>query len=60
MNIDQIKQVPWEVDPTPVRVVGTTFGNELQSKINNRMLVNNVLLLYLCTFFTVRYFFYGY
>jgi len=60
MKIRDVNSVPWDVSPTPVEIVGTTFGNELQNKINNRILVNNGLLLYLCIFFSIRLWFYGF
>lgn len=41
--------------PMDVRVVGTSFGNELQSKINGRLFISNLLLFYICTFLTFRY-----
>lgn len=45
--------------PTPVEIVGTTFGNRIQTKILIQLVVNNWLLTYLCAFVTARYFLIG-
>lgn len=55
MKIEDIRSVPWEVDPTPVRIVGTTFGNELQVKISNLLMLNNFFLFFLCTVTTLAH-----
>lgn len=59
VSLDQLKQIPWEVSPIPVTIVGTTFGNEIQTKILSSLLVSNFFLFYLCIFATARYFMAG-
>lgn len=59
MKVNDIKQIPWDVKPTPVEIVGTTFGNEIQTKILNALRVSNLFLFYLCVFATARYFMAG-
>ena len=55
-----LKDFDFEVhSPTPVEIVGTTFGNRIQTKILNQLVVNNCLLTYLCAFATARYFLAG-
>lgn len=41
--------------PTPVEIVGTTFGNELQNKILTAMRLSNLLLFYFCAITTIRW-----
>lgn len=45
----------WIKEPTPVTIVGTTFGNEIQTKILTNIRITNLLTLYLCVFVTFRY-----
>jgi hypothetical protein len=45
--------------PTPVEIVGTTFGNEIQTKILTQLRIANLLLFYLGVFATCRYFIVG-
>jgi len=59
MKVEQIREIPWEVRPTPVEIVGTTFGNEIQTKILTAMRISNLFLFYLCVFATARYFMAG-
>jgi len=59
MKEEDLMKVQWETRPTPVEIVGTTFGNEIQTKILTAMRINNFLLFYLCFFATARYFMAG-
>ncbi len=61
MNVDlkELSKLPWDSNPTPVTIVGTTFGNEIQTKILNSLMVSNLFLFYLCIFATARYFMAG-
>lgn len=45
--------------PQQVEIVGTSFGNRIQTKILLGLYINNFLLLYLCVFATGRYFLAG-
>jgi len=45
--------------PTPVEIVGTTFGNEIQNKILTQMRILNLMIFYFCVFSTARYFLAG-
>lgn len=45
--------------PQQVEIVGTSFGNKLQSSINTKLFIANILLFYLCAFNTLRYFLVG-
>ncbi len=58
-KIKELKELPWNIGPQSVEIVGTTFGNKLQTKILVQLVVANCLLTYLCTFATVRYFLVG-
>lgn len=66
MNISELKELAKTIsdtglvkEPTPVSIVGTTFGNEIQTKILSTLKVSNLLLFYLCIFATLRYFLVG-
>lgn len=59
MNLEEVNKVQWNTQPTPVEIVGTTFGNVIQTKILTNLRVNNYLLFYLCAFATARYFMSG-
>lgn len=59
MKLEDVRKIPWEVNPTPVSIVGTTFGNEIQTRILTNIRISNMLLFYLCTFETLRYFLVG-
>lgn len=59
MKLDDINKVQWNTQPTPVEIVGTTFGNELQTRILTSGRISNYLLFYLCIFATARYFLAG-
>lgn len=59
-ELEKLKEFPWNrIGPQAVEIVGTTFGNRLQTKILIQLIVNNCLLTYLCTFATARYFLAG-
>lgn len=55
----ELPKFDWKISPTPVEIVGTTFGNKIQTKILTQLMVNNWLLTYLCIFATARYFLNG-
>lgn len=59
MNLDEVKSVHWNTQPTPVEIIGTTFGNELQTRILTALRISNLFLFYLCVFATARYFMAG-
>lgn len=66
MNINELKELAKTIsdtglvkEPTPVSIVGTTFGNEIQTKILTNIRISNMLLFYICTFETLRYFLVG-
>lgn len=59
MDLKDIQKVQWNTAPTPVEIVGTTFGNEIQTKILTQLRVANLLLFYLGAFATARYFLVG-
>lgn len=66
MNISELKELAKTIsdtglvkEPAPVSIVGTTFGNEIQTKILSTLKVSNLLLFYLCVFATLRYFLVG-
>lgn len=40
--------------PQQVEIVGTTFGNVLQNRINTKLAIANLLLLYLCVIATIE------
>ena len=58
-KIKELKELPWNIGPQAVEIVGTTFGNRLQTKILIQLIVANCLLTYLCAFATARYFIAG-
>lgn len=58
-EIKNLKEFPWNIGPQAVEIVGTTFGNRLQTKILIQLIVANCLLTYLCVFATARYFLVG-
>ena len=59
-ELKELKEFPWNsIGPQPVEIVGTTFGDRLQTKILIQLIVANCLLTYLCTFATARYFLAG-
>lgn len=58
-KVKELKEFPWSIGPQAVEIVGTTFGNKLQTKILVQLVVANCLLTYLCAFATVRYFLVG-
>lgn len=58
-KVKEMKELPWNIGPQAVEIVGTTFGNKLQTKILVQLVVANCLLTYLCAFATVRYFLVG-
>ena len=55
MKLADVTKIPWEVDPTPVRIVGTTFGNEIQTKILTAERVGNFLLFYIAVVLTISH-----
>lgn len=55
MKVEDINKVQWSNQPTPVEIIGTTFGNELQTKILTTSRISNFLLFYLCFLATYRY-----
>lgn len=59
MKVEDINKVQWSTQPTPVEIIGTTFGNELQTKILTAVRIQNYLMFYLCAFATLRYFMAG-
>lgn len=66
MNINELKELAKTIsdtglvkEPTPVSIVGTTFGDEIQTRILTNIRVGNMLLFYLCAFATLRYFLVG-
>lgn len=66
MNMEELRNIAnavpngeWVKQPTPVEIVGTTFGNEIQTKILSTLKVSNLLVFYLCAFATLRYFLVG-
>ena len=58
-ELKELKEFPWNIGPQAVEIVGTTFGNRLQTKILVQLIVANCLLTYLCAFATTRYFLVG-
>lgn len=48
-----IETEDWIKNPTPVTIVGTSFGNVLQTKISNLLILANFFLFYLCTIQTL-------
>lgn len=59
MKVEDINKVQWSTQPTPVEIIGTTFGNELQTRILTALRISNLFLFYLCVFATARYFMAG-
>lgn len=55
MKLEEVRKIPWEVDPTPVRIVGTTFGNEIQTKILTAERIGNFLLFYIAVVLTMSH-----
>lgn len=55
MKLEDINKVQWSTQPTPVEIIGTTFGNELQTRILTSSRISNFLLFYLCFLATYRY-----
>ena len=43
--------------PRQVEIVGTTFGNELQNKINNKLIIANLFLFYIGVILTLEFLF---
>lgn len=59
MKLKDLQKVEWNTSPTPVSIVGTTFGNEIQNRILTQLRIANLLLFYLSVFATTRYFMVG-
>lgn len=56
--VSKLKQFQ-DLQPTPVVITGTSFGNELQNKILTISALNAFLLFYLCALATLRWVFQG-
>lgn len=55
-DLDKLRDILDKGLPSPqqVEIVGTSFGNKLQSSINTKLFLANLLLLYLCVVATIE------
>ncbi len=58
-ELEKLQELVNKGIPQPVEIIGTTFGNELQNKILNSMRILNLLMFYLCSLATLRWFIAG-